>query len=160
MSEFWNPADPSYPAAPDHPDAQAVEAQLQPLRHLLSQWRWSTDSNRGITAFVMFRTDGTTLRLDVDSSQLYADVFSGFTAYDAQALTWVLTHNFHRIWKARAVQPEGGRVPIYLSATFERTSLDHVGRLLWEGWQEALTWRGQLNEWAQESGQPATPLDA
>jgi hypothetical protein len=160
MSEFWNPTDPSYPTAPDHPDAHAVEGQLQPLRHLLSRWCWSTDSDRGVTAVVMFRADGTTLRLDVGSGQLYADVFSGFAAYDAQALTWVLAHNFHRIWKARAVRPEGGRVPIYLSATFEQERLEQVGRILWEGWQEALTWRGQLNEWAQGSGLPATPLDA
>ncbi|GGK29796.1 hypothetical protein GCM10008955_24530 [Deinococcus malanensis] len=142
MTDLWKLHEAPFPHAP--PGAEGLEAQLRSVVGLLRCWRWGPVSPEGITVFLMFDADPTTLRLVVTPSWISADVFCTYIPLDADLLTWVLMRNHLQAWKARAAAQEKGGIPLYLETSFSTADQPVLGRIVWAAYQEGLNWRGEI----------------
>lgn len=135
----------AFPPPPEHPYAATVEGQLQAVRVLIDRWIWEVFASGALSVTVRSGIDGTTVRAVVSDTFVELDAVAGLAPLDAFTLATLLMHNHSRNYKARAVTPANGWVPIYVTARFPAGDRDRLGAHVWDAFEEAFRWRGEIN---------------
>lgn len=148
-TEYERPDPLRFPEAPDHPDARVLALGLRQVQALFSRWKWMIDDGGALSIFLMFHFDWSYMRITAVGDTWDIAVYSVEAECNEDWL-WVLEQwNDGEQWRVAVTPVDDGEVPFYLRAVVDRASIHHIGKVVCEGIENALIWRGKIEVWAR-----------